>query len=176
MKIPLLSLDPIDWLVYADWCADSDRTKAEGFARRVGKALRKMHIAGVEPKCALAFIGREYGANEYGERFYERVRANEWGLKCKEGKVQPLSIMFCEATGYRLGFFPVGEWRWMTPIEAKRVCREQGIHPLKPKLWCPADIDQPERHRRLITKFWRVVVRRATGIPDEVLNGADVGV
>jgi hypothetical protein len=46
--------------VYADFVAESERrnntkkkAKDEAYARAIGKALRKMYVAGVNPKCAM---------------------------------------------------------------------------------------------------------------------------
>lgn len=168
MQIPLTSLSFADWLVYADYCGEYRKPKDEQYARRIGTALQKMHLSGTDPKCALAFKGWQYDSG-YLWHFYEKVSFSVRPLT-RDDKRIPSSDVYCRVTGHNRIFFPVGEWRWMTPKEAKVELRQQGLHPMRPKLWGPADIDEPERHRRLIAKFWRVLVRRSTGIPNSILR------
>lgn len=43
MQPPLTSLDPIDWLVWADYCAENDNKYGERFARRTARSLTIAH-------------------------------------------------------------------------------------------------------------------------------------
>lgn len=170
MQIPLTSLSFADWLVYADYCGEYRKPKDEQYARRIGTALQKMHLSGTEPKCALGFVGMSWGMEATYLAFYENIETNWYTKSYQLGRVYPSAHVYCRVTGHNIRMYPAGEWRWVTPQEVKKLCKNQGITPYRPHLWGPADIDEPERHRRLIAKFWRVLVRRSTGIPNSILR------
>lgn len=52
MRPPLDSVDPVAWLVWADWCAECD-PGCEQVARRVAADLNALHGAGVGPGMSL---------------------------------------------------------------------------------------------------------------------------
>ena len=173
MQIPLTSLDWIEWGVFADWASEF-RPKAEGFSRRVSHALRKMYLAGVDPKCALAFRG-VYGRDRW--LLYSRLHPS-----CRPVSDPDPTKVYVRHFNWQLtfndpfGMMCVGEWRWVTPNEEKRLRVTQPSvagyfsSDVVPKL-CPANLHEPERHVRLCMKFYKVVIRRATGIPESVIGG-----
>lgn len=174
MQIPLTSLSFADWLVYADYCAEYRKPKDEQYARRVGKALQKMHLSGTEHKCALAFMAVTPEGTSW--QIYKQLHPS-----CKPVREPDFTKVYLDPLNHHLylggvwGRFAHSEWRWLTPNESRTLLVRYGLE-LRgfrecdvPK-WSPADIHHPERHRRLIAKFWRVLVRRSSGIPNSILG------
>jgi hypothetical protein len=168
MDMPLTSLSWLDWLVFADWCADNDKPKRERYARRIGTALKKLALNGTGVRCAVAFRECFYGGVHVvtgwpvGGQYLTHPEAEKIGyFRCIYWTNRSPS------TG------PNTVWRhkemwWLTPREAKVVVGEERYSKIK---WMsPADVYEPEKHHRFIAKFWAVTVRRASGIPNEVLN------
>lgn len=195
MEPPLTSLEYAAWLIYADWIAEQERRnnhkkrdKTEKWARRIGRALQKMYVAGVDPKCALAFnYGRHMTDNLHvvcGQYRLSRpapVTMSGYAMgRWAEGKeedvfihptrrMMPIRTLFRSAPGDCI--FMESELFWLTPRELKRQCSgRQLLDFSRLRLYEPMDIFQPHLHRRLLMKFWRVVVRRASGIPASVLG------
>lgn len=164
MKIPITSLDFADWLVYADFVAESERrnnakkkAKDEAYARAIGKALRKMYVAGVDPKCVM--VGYLILSNYDGWWMIEKWDSKE-GL--------PPTLGVCRGVGLVSPFLNQRPVRWAMPNEVRRLRKNTTTYP--PPLYGPADIREPHLHLRLLRKYWRTVLIRATGIPDSVLG------
>jgi hypothetical protein len=157
-------LDFADWLVYADFVAESERrnntkkkAKDEAYARAIGKALRKMYVAGVNPKCAM--VGRIINENYAGWWMIE---------KWSEIDTMPPALSICKGVGLERTFFTHRPVRWAMPNEVRWLRKNTTIY--DPPLYGPADIREPHLHLRLLRKYWRTVLIRATGIPDSVLG------
>lgn len=151
MQPPLTSLSWIDWAVWADFAADY-RPKAEPFARKVVRSLRKMEAVGCDPRMILRVdvplvVGGYYSPKQKWERGYMPFRTGWYFVPSP--KVYPDTVVLSRwvywATDRRLNF------NWV--------------------LGSPADLPKPLQDSRLAWKFWKCVNRRALGIRDSVLEG-----
>jgi hypothetical protein len=173
MQAPLTSLDPVDWLVFSDWSADHDRTKAEAFARKTAHALLKLLAVGADPRCCIVF-----------EEVLTTVGPGGWPprLKVFERAIPYEAPIRLDALARRWdspldgGYVVRRGPYWMTrKATRRRMVREAGF-PGKLDVFSPADLHQPERQHRLCWKFFRMVQRRATGIREDMLHGTVPGV
>lgn len=143
MNPPLTDLRWVAWAVWADWCADY-RPKAEPFARKVVRSLRKMEAVGCDPRMCLVFL--------------MKGTTDTWVVSDDEVKL-PLDIDGNPNIDRRRA-----EWR-----TAKWVLRKW---PRFTKLVVsPADLPSHWQQTRLAWKFWKCVNRRALGIKDSCLEG-----
>lgn len=152
MNIPLTSLCPIDWAVYADFCAENERWKAEVFSRKVSKSLRKFYASGTDPRAVLYSGSRPAKQwSGYGPtyRYIDPTTLIDWGGTYREGG-KSLSAYLTTCFWTNPKFASAG-----TPLCSVK--------------------DLPERWQttRLAFKFFKLLNRRATGIPDRVLEGVD---
>lgn len=197
MDIPLTSLSWMEWLVTADWLTDHEQVKKAAYARRVGNALKKLTLAGVDVRCAVAFkdyrgcrvrthvvVGWSNVVILNGERYvYVKDLQNKFGsFRCRYEKlyvqrwyhgmpvVSYMTSVPCGVPIVDNQERPVrGEMWWITPKKARWLA---GEHRDKIKYLSPADLHEPDKHVRFIRKFWRLVVIRASGVPDrEVVDG-----
>lgn len=163
MNAPLTSLDPVDWLVWSDWCGDHDRVKAEKFARKTAIALQKMLAVGCDPSMRLAvrcrtipdFDGVAFCCKKDDVAgFIKEVWAKNW--------------KHASGVEYR----PMRGWFiWMTDRMTGRKhfdcrCCDRLL---------PADLAPFWKDERVYWKFFRMLQRRATGIPNSVLEAVDEG-
>ncbi len=168
MKAPLTSLCPIDWLVFADYSAEMERPKAEGFARKTAKSLQKFIAAGVEPKTVLGLptlrqVGTIYEHRSVGI-YTDMEILHKW--MTEEGRQEA-------ATTYYTNRFLWDKIHWVSTNRLKKRYRSFQHTPL---LLSVADLPQKLWASPLAWKFFRVLNRRASGINDKVLNATDPGV
>lgn len=143
MQPPLTSLSWIDWAVWADFAADY-RPKAEPFARKVVRSLRKMEAVGCEPKMCLIFLMK-------GTTDTWVISDDEMTLPMKiDGNMN----IDCRRVKWRSAKWVQRKWPHCTKLALS-----------------PADLPTHWQQTRLVWKFWKCVNRRALGIKDSVLEG-----
>jgi hypothetical protein len=161
MQKPITSLCHVDWLVYSDWATEQEDYRNERWARRIGQALQKMWLAGVDPRAVLTCTRQVNGVPFYPVIRDKVLPTNHW-VSGYHNQV---------LAGYPIGVFPqiwtTGNWYWTNPNKLKKLIQASASIGTPLKVIGPDQFMYPELNRRLIQKFWRLVVIRATGIPND---------
>ena len=164
VKPPLQSFDAVEWWAWSDWCADCGRDKAAAVGKQVGKALLK-----------LASVGAAYGAVlVLPYRVLEAGRSRTLkSVVTRRGKGPILSgwwkaELIRTAIPYGM-HFDLGKVHWWSVRQARKWLQANSL-PREPAYLTPADIDT-DKYTRLAWRFWRLTVRRATGVKE--VSGAD---
>lgn len=167
MQAPLTSLDPVDWLVFADWSAEYNRAKAERFARKCAKSLLKMLANGTDPRATL-YAGRRIGRREVASvpvsaNGFVRTSSGRW--EWRDRSFSKYVIPVDRAYFYPLVYLQDCYWI-PTP---KAIWDGQANHRVTaPDAMrnTPADLPVEWQQTRLAFKFWKLLNRRAMGIKE----------
>lgn len=178
MRIPLDSLDGVQWLAWADYRRDCGDNKAAAFGDRTGTALQRLAAAGIECRCSLLLRASVYEDVQWPRQGWYYRRQEPPTLRTW------LPMVFLSSPHPRwtylrpdeLGWPPntasvVSKWLpvWMTPKQMQKKWRQWWPQQRqKPKLqqFQPSDWGDPWLHRRLSMKFFRLCWWRATGVSD----------